>query len=139
MNIVISACLLGENCKYNGGTNLNEKVLELAKHNRVIKICPEVLAEAGIPRIPVELKNCRLVNKNGEDVHEQYMLGVQRALELLSVEDIDLVVLQSRSPTCGVKQIYNGEFNKTLVNGQGVFAKALIDNGYKVIDVEDIN
>ncbi len=138
MNIVVSSCLLGENCKYNGGNNLNEKVCELGKDNTIISICPEVLAEAGIPRVPVEIKDGRLVNSAGKDVHEQYIQGIQKALEQLSTEDIDLVVLQSRSPTCGVKQIYSGDFNKTLVLGQGLFAKTLIEKGYKVIDVEDL-
>ncbi len=138
MKIVVSACLLGDNCKYNGGNNYNRKVSKLAENNEVIKICPEVLAEAGIPRIPVEIKNGRLVNKEGLDVHEQYIKGVHLATDLLSTVDIDMVILQSRSPTCGVKEVYNGDFNKTLINGQGLFAKALIEKGYKVVDVEDL-
>ncbi len=138
MNIAVSACLLGENCKYNGGNNLTQKVCELNNDNNIIKVCPEVLAGAGVPRTPVEIKDGRLINKFHEDVHEQYMLGVKKALEVLSTEDIDLVVLQSRSPTCGVKEVYNGDFNKTLISGLGVFAKALVENGYKVLDVEDL-
>ncbi len=138
MNIGVSACLLGENCKYNGGNNLSEKICELGKNNRLIPICPEILAEAGVPRPPVEIKAGRLVNKNGVDVHEQYMTGVKKALDILATDDIELVVLQSRSPTCGVKEIYNGEFNKTLINGQGVLAKELLCKGYNVVDVEDL-
>ncbi len=138
MKIVVSACLLGDNCKYNGGNNLNEKVVELCKNNEVIKICPEVLADAGVPRVPVEIKNGRIVNKDGIDVHEKYMSGISIAINKLENNDVDLVILQSRSPTCGVKQVYNGEFNKTLVSGQGLFAKELIKYGYNVIDLEDL-
>ncbi len=138
MKIVVSACLLGENCKYNGGNNFNNKVAELCENNDVIKICPEVLADAGTPRIPVEIKNGRLVNKNGLDVHEQYMNGVQKAIDKIKYEDIEMVVLQSRSPTCGVRQVYNGEFNRTLIDGKGVFAQSLIELGYNVVDVEDL-
>ncbi len=138
MKIAVSACLIGENCKYNGGNNLNQKVLELAENNEIIKICPEILAGAGTPRTPVEIKDGRFVNKNGVDVHEKYMSGVNRAVEFLDSRGIEMVVLQSRSPTCGVNQIYNGDFNKTLIKGQGLFAKLLIEKGYRVLDLEDL-
>ncbi len=138
MKIVVSACLLGENCKYNGGNNFNKKVADLASENNLIRICPEVLAGAGTPRIPVEIKNGMLINCNSIDVHEQYVKGIEMAIDSISTEDVDLVILQSRSPTCGVNEIYNGDFNKTLIKGNGLFAKALIEKGYNVTDVEDL-
>lgn len=137
MKILVSACLMGDNCKYNGGNNLNEKLIEISKIHQIYKVCPELLAKMGVPRISVEVKNGRIINKNGEDVHDIYEMGIDLAMERIP-KDVDLVVLQSRSPTCGVKQIYNGDFNKTLINGQGLFAKRLLEHGYKVIDVEDV-
>ncbi len=85
MKIVVSACLAGDNCKYNGGNNFSEKIANLSKDNEIIKICPEVLANAGIPRVHVEIKNGILINKNGVNVHKQYMIGVTKAVETLSI------------------------------------------------------
>ncbi len=138
MKCLVSACLLGDNCKYNGGNNFNKKLYEYVKGKEVIKICPEVLANAGTPRVPVEIKEGRLVDKNGKDVHDKYMQGIKLAMNKIASEDIDIVVLQSRSPTCGVKEVYNGSFDKKLVKGQGLFAKALIEKGLNVVDIEDL-
>ena len=136
--IAVSACLLGENCKYNGGNNRNEAVLNFIKDKEVIPVCPEVAGGLPVPRVPVELVNGEAVNRDGVNVDREFRLGVERMLEKLAGEEIELVILQPRSPSCGVKQIYDGTFTGTLVDGQGMFAKALQEKGYRVMDADDV-
>ncbi len=136
--IAVSACLLGQNCKYNGGNNKNEAVLQFLEGKEVIPVCPEVLGGLLVPRIPAELKDGVAWNKNGENVDAEFKRGVELTLAALEEEDIELAVLQSRSPTCGVKQIYDGTFTGTLIEGQGLLARALMEKGYRVIDAGDI-
>ena len=136
--IIVSACLLGENCKYNGGNNLDPKVVELVKGREVIRVCPEVLAGLGIPRIPIEIKDGVVTRRDGVVVDGAIRESVAQILDQLKAEDIECAVLKARSPTCGVHQIYDGTFSGVLVDGAGVLAQALMDAGYHVIDVEDI-
>ena len=137
MKIMVSACLLGENCKYNGGNNLNEKVLNYINGHEVIPVCPEVLGGLPIPRVPAEIVNGVVTTKDGRNVDVEFRKGAEIALEMAKKEQVDLVILQSRSPSCGVKQIYDGTFSGTRIDGQGVFARLLKENGFKMIDVED--
>ena len=135
--IAVSACLLGENCKYSGGNNRNEIVLEFIKDKEVIPVCPEVAGGLPIPRVPVELVKGTAINRDGVDVDKEFRLGVERMLDKLANEEIELVILQPRSPSCGTKQIYDGTFTGTLISGQGMFAKALIEKGYHVVEPDD--
>jgi uncharacterized protein YbbK (DUF523 family) len=138
MKVLVSACLLGCNCKYNGGNNYNPRVAEFLKDKEVIEICPEMLAGLGTPRCPAEIVNGIIMNSCGENVDEKFREGVTLALERIKRENIGLVILQSRSPTCGVNRIYDGSFTGKLIPGRGIFARALIEKGYRVIDAEDI-
>ena len=138
MKVVVSACLLGENCKYNGGNNRNPAVLDFIRGKEVIPVCPEVLAGLGTPRVPIENLGDKVVTQEGKDVTEALRGAVEQILTRLSGEDVECVILKSRSPTCGVKQVYDGSFSGTLVDGMGVLARALRDAGYRVIDAEDI-
>lgn len=138
MKVLVSACLVGRNCKYSGGNNYSQKVMDFLKDKEVIEVCPEVLAGMSIPRPRVEILNGKLIDEFGNDVDEKYRNGVAKALKQIEGQDIDLAILQSRSPTCGVKQIYDGTFSGKLLDGQGVLAEALIKAGYKVIDLEDL-
>ena len=104
MTVLVSACLLGENCKYNGGNNASPAILEFLKDKQVIPICPELLAGMPSPRPPVEIKDARVIRKNGEDVTDAYCSGVQEAMQRAAQQPVDLVILKSRSPTCGVGQ-----------------------------------
>ena len=135
MKIMVSACLLGENCKYNGGNNLNEKVLNYINGHEVIPVCPEVLGGLPIPRVPAEIVNGVVTTKDGRNVDVEFRKGAEIALEMAKKEQVDLVILQSRSPSCGVKQIYDGTFSGTRIDGQGVFARLLKENGFEIIDV----
>ncbi len=136
--IAVSACLLGENCKYNGGNNKTEAVLRFIQGKEVIPVCPEVAGGLPTPRIPVELVHGVAVNREGESKEKEFRLGVERMLRKLSGEEIELVILQPRSPSCGVKQVYDGTFTGTLVEGHGMFAGELIKRGYKVVEPDEI-
>ena len=139
MKILVSACLLGQNCKCNGGNNLSEAVVSYVKGHEVIEICPEMLAGLGCPRPPVELVNGIIMTKEGINLDDKFHEGVRLAMEMIEAKEVDLAILQSRSPTCGVKQIYDGSFSGNLIKGQGIFAKELIAQGIKTIDSEDIS
>ena len=138
MKILISACLIGENCKYNGGNNLNEKVLNFIKGHEVISVCPEVMGGLPIPRTPAEIVNGAVITKDGRNVDQEFKKGAEIALKTAKENQVDLVILQSRSPSCGSKQIYDGSFSGNKIEGQGIFAKLLIQNGFSVLDVEEI-
>lgn len=138
MKILVSACLLGENCKYNGGNNRNAAVLEFVKGHEAVPVCPEMLAGLGCPRTPVEIVNGVVTDRNGNVVDGPLREAVARVLEQIQEARIDCAVLQSRSPTCGVNQIYDGSFSGKRITGSGIFAQALKDAGYRVIDAEDL-
>ncbi len=137
MKVLVSSCVMGKNCKYNGGNNYNPKVMEFLRDKDVIEICPELLANLPIPRPSAELVDGVVMNINGENVDKEYRHAVEISMKEIEHMDIDLAILQSRSPTCGVNQVYDGSFTGKLVKGQGVFAQELIRAGYKVIDSED--
>ena len=137
MKVLVSSCIMGKNCKYNGGNNLNPKVVEFLKDKEVIEICRELLANMPTPRPSAEIVNGIVMDINGNVVDEEYRHAVQLALNEIRSMEIDLVILQSRSPTCAVKNIYDGSFTGKLIKGQGLFAQALIEAGYKVLDSED--
>ena len=136
MKIAVSACLLGHDCKYNGGNNRSQNVLDYIEGHEVIPVCPEVTGGMPTPRVPVELKNGRAINRDGEDVTEFFQKGVK--LTMKKMQDIDLAILQPRSPSCGCKQIYDGSFTKTLIAGKGMFAQALAEAGIPMIDGDDV-
>lgn len=138
MKIAVSACLLGHNCKYSGGNNRSQKVLDYIEGHEVIPVCPEVTGGMPTPRVPVELKDSKAINRDGEDVTEFFQRGVEKTMEKLDGQNIDLAILQPRSPSCGCKQIYDGTFTKTLIDGKGMFAQALADAGIPMIDGDDI-
>ena len=138
MKILVSACLLGKNCKYNGGNNYNEKVMKLIEGREVIEICPEELAGLGTPRVPIEIVNGEVISRDGVNVTDRLRKAANEMLEKISGEEIEYAILKSRSPTCGVKQVYDGTFSGVLIDGMGTLAKALSDAGYRVIDCEDI-
>ena len=138
MRILVSACLLGKNCKYNGGNNLNQRVLDFIEGHEVIGICPEQLGGLSTPRLPAEIIDGVVTNKEGISVDAEFRKGAQAALATALENKVDLAILQSRSPSCGVKEIYDGSFSGKKIKGQGVLAKLLSAHGIKVLDAEDI-
>ena len=138
MKIMVSACLLGENCKYSGGNNRSEKVLEYIKGHDVFPICPEVMGGLPTPRVPAEIVDGVVMSKAGVNVDREYRLGAEKVLEIAKREKIDLAILQPRSPSCGVTEIYDGTFTGRRIPGQGVTAALLIEHGFRVIDADDL-
>lgn len=138
MKIVVSACLLGENCKYSGGNNRNEKLLSLLAGHEVIPVCPEVLGGLPVPRVPAEIVNGVVINRNGVSVDAEFLRGAAEALEICRREKPDLVILQPRSPSCGVGEVYDGTFTGKRVPGNGIFAALAAENGFRVESAEEI-
>ena len=203
MKILCSACLLGENCKYNGGNNYSEALarfieqvslmakpqtedqfvnranssklkgsmkpmesktmefmessktamgssktimepIELVTGDResiveIIPVCPEVLGGLPTPRIPAEIVNGEVRTRDGQSVDREFRRGAWQALKIAREKQVDVAILQSRSPSCGVKEIYDGTFSGTRIAGAGIFASLLKEHGIEVIDVEDLS
>ena len=137
MKIMVSACLLGENCKYNGGNNRRPELLRRLSGHTVIPVCPEVLGGLPVPRSPAEIVEGTVINREGVSVDTAFRQGAEKALDSAGREKPDLIILQSRSPSCGVKEIYDGSFSGRLISGQGVFAEKARTAGFKVMDAED--
>ena len=138
MKIMVSACLLGEKCKYNGGDNYSEKVIEYIRGHEVIPVCPETAGGLPTPRLPCEIVGGEVFDSSGTSRDKEFRDGAKKCLELAKAEEADLVILQSRSPSCGVGTIYDGSFSGKLIPGSGVFASLLRENGVRVIDVKDL-
>lgn len=137
MVIAVSACLLGQNCKYNGGNNRNEKLLDFLKDHEVIPVCPEVFGGLPTPRDPSEIVNGVVRHKDGVSVDKEFREGARIALEKVLKSRAELVILQSRSPSCGPDTIYDGTFSKRLIPGDGVFVQLLKEHKIKYMDVKE--
>ncbi len=135
--IAVSACLLGCNCKYNGGNNLHPGVIDYCRDKEVLPVCPEVKAGLPIPRVPMEIVNGRITDREGRDHHAAMLAAVEALLQLLRQEHVSRVILQSRSPSCGCREIYDGSFSGRKLPGAGVFARALQDAGIETLDAEE--
>ena len=142
--ILVSSCLAGVNCKYSGGNNYNKTISELVKKGEAIILCPEMLGNLPVPRIPCEIrkdekdKRC-VVNKEGEDCTKAFMEGAEKTLEVVKARDIKVAILKSRSPSCGAGSVYDGSFSGKLIEGNGVTAQLLIKNGVKVYTEHEIS
>ena len=136
MKVLVSACLLGKNCKYNGGNNFSREVAVFLQDKEIIEVCPEVLAGFSIPRTPMEIVDGILTNRDGNVLEEAMQIAIRKILKELP--EVDCAVLKSRSPSCGVRQVYDGTFSGVLVDGQGKFARALMDAGITVYDSEEL-
>lgn len=140
--IVISACLCGVNCKYNGKNNLNEKALKLLKEGKAILICPEQMGGMSTPRIPCEISfgdgkdvlngKSKVMNSKGEDCSKEFIKGAKEALKIAKNVKVDFAILKSKSPSCGFGKIYDGSFTGKKKDGNGVTAELFIENGIKV-------
>ncbi len=140
--ILVSACLVGINCKYSGGNNYNQKIFDLVKEGKAIPICPEQLGGLNTPRKPVELKvingKRHAIDNEGNDLTENFERGALEVLNLAKNLNINKAILQPRSPSCGVNKIYSGNFDNKLVDGNGILAELLKQNGIDVLTPNDI-
>ncbi len=137
-NLLISACLLGLSCRYDGEyreydlKNLREKF-------NLIPICPEIYGGLPTPRVPSEIQGEKVVNRNGDDVTAQYEKGAQEALKLAKLYNAKYALLKAKSPSCGKNEVYDGSFTATLVSGEGVTAKLLRENELVIFTENEIN
>lgn len=133
--ILVSSCLLGLNCRYDGGNNYSKEVEEFLKNYEVIPICPEIMGGLPTPRTPSERQADRVINKEWKDVTEQYEKGARECLFLAQKYDVKKALLKLRSPSCGSKEIYDGTFSHTIIEGDGVTAELFKKNGIEVISI----
>ena len=136
--LLVSACLLGENCKYNGGNNQNDAVTDLKNDFEIVAVCPEYFGGLPIPRVPSEIVNGRAVSKNGEDLHAQFERGARKTLYIAEESGAKYAVLKERSPSCGKGVIYDGSFTGALTEGNGITADLLIKSGIRVFGESEI-
>lgn len=135
---IVSACLAGINCRYDGGSKANQKVIELVKKGEAIPVCPEQLAGLTTPRTPTEEKDGKIITKDGKDLTKEFQEGAQKALKIAKSSNCKEAILKSKSPTCGCGKIYDGSFSGKLVEGDGVFTKLLKENNISVVTEEDL-
>ncbi len=130
--ILVSACLLGTACRYDGKSVPCPPLLEQLGNLRLIPVCPEQLGGLPTPRIPCERQGERVISKTGTDTTAQYHRGAQQALQLAVLFGCKAALLKERSPSCGCGQIYDGSFSKSLISGDGVTAELLKQHGIAV-------
>ena len=136
MRILVSACLLGYNCKYNGKNNYNSKIVELLKEHEVVPVCPEMLGGLSCPRIPCEKVGDKIMDKEGNNYTKQFIEGAEIALNIAKEKQVDFAILQRRSPSCGYSLIYDGTFNGNLIVGSGIFAQKLQSLDIPIMEAE---
>ena len=140
-NLLISACLLGVACRYDGKRKpLPDTVIEkLQKQYHLIPVCPEIMGGLPTPRIPAEiLTDRKVLRSDGADVTENYRKGAEEALRLAELFHCKLALLKEKSPSCGAGKIYDGSFSKTLTHGDGITAELLKENGICVMGESEI-
>ena len=140
MKLLVSACLLGEACRYDGKSKPCEAVLRLGDAHTLIPICPEVMGGLPTPRVPSEVQqNGTVRNREGQDVTLQYQAGAREVLRVALDEKCDGAILKEKSPACGKGRIYDGSFTKTLTDGNGICADLLLQNGIAVLGESEIS
>ncbi|MFT4104523.1 MAG: DUF523 domain-containing protein [Lacrimispora sp.] len=145
-NILVSACLLGVNCRYDGGNGRKEAVTELMETYSLIPVCPEQLGGLETPREPAEQISSdaegaltgRVVTCSGKDVTDSFLKGAEETLKLAELYGCKKAILKERSPSCGYKTVYDGTFSGTKIPGSGVTARLLAENGILVYGESDI-
>ncbi|MCI8576354.1 MAG: DUF523 domain-containing protein [Lachnospiraceae bacterium] len=130
--ILVSACLLGSKCRYNGKGELHEDVQGLMSRCHPIPVCPEIYGGLPTPRIPSERSGNRVIGKTGEDVTAQYEKGARETLHMAQLYHCPAAILKERSPSCGSGQIYDGTHTRTLIPGDGVTTELLRKHGIAV-------
>ncbi len=136
--LLISACILGVDCKYNGKNNYNPLVEKLKERYILIPICPEEMGGLSTPRNPSEILNDKVISSAGDDVTNNFFDGANKALDIAKKDNISKALLKEGSPSCGSNYIYDGTFTKTKINGMGITARLLKNNNIKIYTEEEI-
>lgn len=138
-NILVSACLLGVSCRYDGKSKPNQNVIRLKSKYNLIPVCPEVFGGFLIPHPPSEIKDGRVISENGTDVTDLFLNGAKKVLDAAVKNKCAIAILKSKSPSCGTNEIYDGTFSGRLVKGSGITAELLMQNNIKVTDENNID
>ena len=138
-NIIVSACLLGIGCRYDGKHKANPDVIKLTEKYNLIPVCPEIYGGLPTPRVPSERIGDKVMMKDGRDVTENYQRGARETLEMCRIYNVKTAILKERSPSCGKGEIYDGSFTGALTERDGVTAELLLANGIRVIGESEIN
>ncbi len=136
--ILVSACLLGINCKYDGDNNYNESVKDYLKDKQFVVICPEQLGGLQTPRIPAEITKDKVINKDGIDVTKNFIKGANESLKIAKLYECREAILKEGSPSCGSNKIYDGTFTGIKVDGIGITASLLKQEGIKIISENEL-
>ncbi len=140
---LVSACLAGVNCRYDGKDYPYDKVVELVNQGEAIPVCPEQLGGLTTPRISCEIVNQpgdpKVINKEGVDRTKEFLLGAERTLAIAKVLGVKKAIMKSKSPSCGCGQIYDGTFSGNLIPGNGLAVERLLQNGIEVITEKDLD
>lgn len=133
-HVLVSACLLGEKCKYSGQSNYSQEVVDFLKNEGVliVPVCPEILGGLPTPRTPAEIREGRVVTEKGQDVTEEYRKGAEHTLLIAQKKGCLRAVMKERSPSCGSGLIYDGSFTKTVVPGDGMTVRLLKEAGIHI-------
>lgn len=137
--ILVSACLLGCECRYKGDSCRNEEILALAGEHTLIAVCPEQMGGLPTPRYPAEIQGDRIINSAGADVTAEYQKGAKTACHLAKLNGVELAIMKANSPSCGYGVIYDGTFSGGKVAGNGVTAALLESNGIKVFTEDELD
>ena len=137
--VLVSACLLGECCRYDGKSKPCAAVLALAERYRLIPVCPEVFGGLPTPRVPSEICGDRVMMRDGTDVTKNYRDGAQKALEMARENGCEVAILKEKSPSCGKGMVYDGTFSGTLTKGNGIAAALLMQHGIRVLTERELD
>ena len=137
-SILVSACLLGVSCRYDGKAKPVKEVIALKEKYNLIPVCAEIMGGLPTPRPPAEIVGGRVINTEGKDVTAEYFSGAENALRLAKERGVTLCILKAKSPSCGSGKVYDGSFTGTLIDGDGVTARLLKEKGFRVISEVDL-
>lgn len=136
--LIVSACLLGENCKYNGENNYCKEAAQLADKFHLIPICPECFGGLPIPRVPSEVVGDKVLSKDGKDLTAYFKDGAEKSLYIANENNCCYAVLKERSPSCGYRKVYDGTFTGTVIDGNGITADLFYENGIRIFGESQI-
>ncbi|MGL5329067.1 MAG: DUF523 domain-containing protein [Peptostreptococcaceae bacterium] len=136
--ILVSACLLGIDCKYDDRNNENEKVKEYLNGKEFVIVCPEQLGGLTTPRDPSEIVECKVLSNKGKDVSDNFSKGARETLKIAKLYNCKEAILKDGSPSCGSTYIYDGSFTKSKIHGEGVTTTLLRQNNIKVISEKQL-
>jgi uncharacterized protein YbbK (DUF523 family) len=138
MNILISACLLGVECRYDGTGKQIDEIDKLQKNHHLIPICPEIYGGLSTPREPSERVGDKIFTKTGKDVTKNFQKGAEEVLKIAKMFSCSYAILKERSPSCGFGEIYDGTFSGTLISGDGILADLLAQNGITILGESEL-